>query len=31
MGKLSYKDKLCMWMLREQGLGEKAVIIFQLP
>jgi len=30
MGKLFY-DKLCMHLLREQGLGEKAIIIFQLP
>jgi len=30
MGKLSYSDKLRMQMLREEGLGEKA-IIFQLP
>jgi len=26
MGKLSYNDKLCMQTLREQGLGEKAII-----
>ena len=26
MGKLSYSDKLCMQMLRKQGLGEKAII-----
>ena len=26
MGKLSYEDKLCMQTLREQGLGEKAII-----
>jgi len=26
MGKLSYNDKQCMQMLREQGLGEKAII-----
>jgi len=31
MGKLSYNDKLCMQTLREQGLGDKAVIIVQLP
>jgi len=30
MGKLSYNDKLCMQTLREQGLGEKA-IIFSYP
>jgi len=26
MGKLSYNDKLCMLMLREQGYGAKAII-----
>jgi len=26
MGKLSYSDKLRMQKLREQGLGEKAII-----
>jgi len=26
MGKLSYNDKLCMQMLREQGLGAKSII-----
>ena len=26
MEKLSYNDKLCMQMLREQGLGVKAII-----
>ena len=26
MGKLSYNDKLHMQTLREQGLGEKAII-----
>jgi len=31
MRKLSYNDKLRMQTLREQGLCEKAVIIFQLP
>jgi len=31
MGKLCYNDKLHMQMLREQGLGEKAIIIVQLP
>jgi len=31
MGKLSYNDKLCMQTLREQQLGAKAIIIFQLP
>jgi len=31
MGKLSHNDKLRMQTLREQRLGEKAIIIFQLP
>jgi len=26
MGTLSYNDKLCMQMLREQGLGAKSII-----
>jgi len=29
--KLSYTEKLRMQKLREQGLGEKAIIIFHLP
>ena len=29
MGKLSFNDKLCMQMLREQGLGAKAIISSQ--